>query len=92
MIKFLIFLLIIAAIGGFVIYQIPSLKERVIEVINPAAKETRLLGELKTNLDEIDKSLEEATEQKGSDKIQEKINKQISKNETKKIRNKSNNR
>jgi len=73
-IKSLIFLLIITAIGYFVINQIPSLKEWVIEAINPAAKEARLLGELKTNLDEIDKSLGEATKQKGSDKIQEKIN------------------
>ena len=73
-IKFLIFLLIITAIGYFVINQIPSLKERVIEAINPAVKEARLLGELETNLDEIDKSLEEATEQKGSGKILEKIN------------------
>lgn len=74
MIKFLIFLLIITAIGYFVINQIPSLKERVIEAINPAAKEARLLGELEINLDEIDKSLEEATEQKGSGRILEKIN------------------
>ncbi len=72
-IKFLIFLLIITAIGYFVINQIPSLKERVIEAINPAAKEARLLGELKTNLDEIDKSIEETANQKGLDKIQEKI-------------------
>lgn len=73
-IKFLLFLLIIAVIGYFVINQIPSLKERVIEAINPAAKEARLLGELEVNLDEIDKSLGEATEQKEADKIREKIN------------------
>lgn len=36
------------------INQIPSWKQRVIEVINPATKEARLLGELKTNLDELD--------------------------------------
>ncbi len=64
MIKFLIFLLIIAAIGYFVINQIPSLKERVIEVINPAAKERRLIGELKANLNELSKSLDEVGKQK----------------------------
>ncbi len=73
-VKFLISLLVVTAIGYFVINQIPSLKGRVIEAINPAAKEARLLGELKTNLNEIDKSLEETANQKGLDKIQEKIN------------------
>jgi len=52
------------AVGAyFALNQIPSLKERVIEAINPAAKERRLLGELKVNLDEIDKSLQEAAKQ-----------------------------
>ena len=73
MAKSLIFLLTIAAIGGFVVTQIPSLKERVIEAVNPAAKEGRLLGELRVNLDEIDKSLNEAAQQKETEKIQEKI-------------------
>ncbi len=72
-IKSLIFFLIIAVVGGLVINQIPSLKERVIEAINPAAKEERLLEELQANLDEIDKSLDEAAKQKGAGKIQEKI-------------------
>lgn len=65
-IKFLLFLLIIAVIGYFVIDQIPSLKERVIEAINPAAKEARLLGKLKVNLDELSKNLDEAEKQKSS--------------------------
>lgn len=74
MFKFLIIFIVLAVGTYFVINQIPSLKERVIEAINPAAKETRLLGELKANLDEIDKSLGGATEQKGVNKIQETIN------------------
>lgn len=49
--------LVIAVAGGFLINQIPSWKQRVIEVINPAAKETRLLGELKTNLDDLENSV-----------------------------------
>lgn len=68
-VKFLLFLLVIAVVGGFVINQIPSLKERVIEVINPAAKEKWLLGELKVNLDELSKNLDEAGAQKDPTKI-----------------------
>ncbi len=63
-IKFLLFLLIIAVIGYFVINQIPSLKEWVIEAINPATKEARLIGELKANLNELSKSLDEVGKQK----------------------------
>jgi DNA repair ATPase RecN len=74
MLKFLIILIVLAAGAYFAINQIPSLKARVIEAVNPAAKEARLLGELENNLNEIDKSLKEATEQKGLDKIREKIN------------------
>ncbi len=74
MFKFLIILIVLAAGVYFAVNQVPSLKERVIEAVNPAAKEARLLGELKTNLDEIDKGLKEAAEQKGTDKIREKIN------------------
>ena len=54
--KSILILLLIAVAGGFIINQIPSWKQWVIEVINPAAKEARLLGELKNNLDELDKS------------------------------------
>ncbi len=63
-IKFLLFRLIIAVIGYFVINQIPWLKERLIEVINPAAKEARLIEELKANLNELSKSLDEVGKQK----------------------------
>ena len=57
MIKLAVILLLLAISGGFVINQIPSWKQRVIEVINPAAKEARLLGELKVNLDELGNDL-----------------------------------
>lgn len=52
--KALLCVIIIAVAGGFVVNQVPSLKQKVIEVINPAVKEGRILGELKTNLDQID--------------------------------------
>ncbi len=66
MFKFLIILVILAAGVYFAVNQIPSLKERVIEAINPAAKEKRLLGELKANLDELGQNLDEAGKQKSS--------------------------
>lgn len=37
--------------------KIEEYKQKIIEVINPAAKERRLLGELETNLDQLDSSL-----------------------------------
>jgi hypothetical protein len=64
MFKFLIILVILVAGAYFAMNQIPSLKERVIEAINPAAKEERLLGELKANLDKLGQSLDEAGKQK----------------------------
>ncbi|MBI2669965.1 MAG: hypothetical protein HYX20_02395 [Candidatus Yanofskybacteria bacterium] len=55
--KFLLIFLVIAIAGGFLINQIPSWKQRVIEVVNPAAKEARLLGELTASLEELDKNI-----------------------------------
>lgn len=50
-------LLAVAVIGGFVINRMPEWKQRVVEVINPAVKEGRLLGELSLNLEELESSL-----------------------------------
>src|SRR3989344_8929378 len=49
--------LLVAIAGGFLINNVPFWKQRVIEVINPAAKEARLLGELTASLDELDNNL-----------------------------------
>ncbi len=46
MLKILIILTVLAAGAYFVINQIPSLKARVIEAVNPAAKEARARKEL----------------------------------------------
>lgn len=73
MFKLILFLIILATGVYFAVNQIPSLKERVIETINPAAKERRLLGELEVNLGEISKSFEEMSKQKNPAKTQEKI-------------------
>lgn len=56
LLKSAIAVLVVAVAGGFLVNQIPSWKQRVIEVVNPSAKEARLLGELKTNLDELENS------------------------------------
>ena len=57
LLKSAIVILVVAVGGGFLINQVPSWKQKVIEVVNPSAKQARLLGELKTILDELDKSL-----------------------------------
>lgn len=46
-------LLIIAALIVFNREKIENYKQRIIETINPAAKERRLLTELETNLDQL---------------------------------------
>jgi len=55
-VKTLFAVLIAAVVGGFAINHVPALKQKVVEVINPAAKERRLLGELTENLEEISQS------------------------------------
>jgi len=73
MIRLITILIILATGAYFAVNQIPSLKERVIEAVNPAAKERRLLGELSANLDEIEKKLEEAGREKEEAAAREKI-------------------
>ena len=63
--------LITAIAGGFLINQIPSWKQRVIEIINPAAKEARLLGELTASLDELDNNLGDGENKNLLDKSRE---------------------
>ncbi len=57
MFKFFAFLLIAVVAGYFLITNVPSLKERVIEVVNPSVKEAKILGELRANLDELSGNL-----------------------------------
>ncbi len=53
LIKSALVVVIVAITGGFLINKIPALKERVVETINPAAKEGRLLAELESNLGQL---------------------------------------
>ena len=57
MIKLFLILLIVAVAGGFIINKVSSFKQNLIEFINPAVKEGRVLGELKENLVQLDASL-----------------------------------
>ncbi|MBI4160344.1 MAG: hypothetical protein HY506_00355 [Candidatus Yanofskybacteria bacterium] len=50
--------LAVIIIGGFVINKMPEFKQRVVEVINPAAKEARILGELDQSLDDLEKNID----------------------------------
>lgn len=56
LIKFLIFLGIIAG-AAWGIARVPSLKQKTVEIVNPAAKEKRLLADLASNLDALEKAL-----------------------------------
>lgn len=54
------FVLILLAVGGyFAVNNIPALRERVIEVINPSAKQARLVDELDDNLGQIQSAIGE---------------------------------
>ena len=50
MLKFLFITALVAAGGYFVINNVPALKEKTLETINPAYKERKVLGEMKTSL------------------------------------------
>lgn len=45
--------MVIAVVAGFLINKVPAWKQKIIEVINPAAKSARILGELDASLDEL---------------------------------------
>lgn len=73
LIKTLLGLAIVGVVGGFAINEVPGLKQKVIETANPAAKERRILGEMRTNLDQIENNLEISDSQKDPAKLQERI-------------------
>lgn len=74
-------LLAIAVIGGFVINHVPAWKQRVIEVINPAAKEGRLLGELDTVLNDLANNTEPAKNKELVDKSRRIVNDLVTHNQ-----------
>ena len=52
--------------GSFLINYLPAFKEKVIETINPAAKEARLLNELGGTLNELELNLKQKTSAKNN--------------------------
>ena len=60
MFKTLLIIVAIGVLGSIIINNIPSFKNKIIETINPRVKENRLIGEIKNNLDELDRTLAEA--------------------------------
>lgn len=73
MLKLFFYILIISVAGGFLIEKIPSLRQSVVEIINPAAKEARLLDELKNNLNQLDANISSAVNEKNSNDTKQKI-------------------
>lgn len=73
LLKTFITLIIVAVGGSFLINKIPSLKQRVIETINPAAKEARLLGELGGTFDELESSINQTAELKSPTEVKKKV-------------------
>ena len=54
MIKLAVSIALLAGASWLIMQRVPSLRQWAIEIINPAAREGRVLGALKTNLDELD--------------------------------------
>jgi hypothetical protein len=73
--KFFVFLLMAVIVGYFLITNVPSLREYVIEIINPSVKEAKVLGKLKTNLDELSGNLDAMEGSKKPDDIKAGIQK-----------------
>lgn len=73
LIKSFFVLLIIAVAGGFIINKTPSLKERLVEIVNPAAKESRILGDLGVTLNQIDKEISGVQSVKNTKDLEAKI-------------------
>lgn len=64
--KTLIILVVIGVGGSFLINRLPNLKQRVIEVVNPDAKEARLLNELGGTLNELESNINQKINTKGN--------------------------
>lgn len=51
----------VTVVGGFIVNQIPSLRESAIEFINPTAKESRLISDLDSNLSQLEARISSPT-------------------------------
>ena len=50
-------LFLLVVVGGFAINSIPSLRDKVLELVNPAVKESGLISQIEKNLNELDLKL-----------------------------------
>lgn len=57
----------ITVVGGFIVNQIPSLRQSAVEFINPAAKESRLISDLDKNLSQLEAHLTPSTPSQNQD-------------------------
>lgn len=64
--KILIILVVIGVGSSFLINRLPNLKQKVIEVVNPDAKEARLLNELGGTLNELELNINQKINTKGN--------------------------
>lgn len=79
MLKTLIVLIIIAVGGSFLINHIPQWKQKVIETVNPAAKEARLLNDLAGSLNEIESNINQTPNPKNQADLKTKITSNLTK-------------
>ena len=69
------FVIIAGVATGFFINKTPDLKQRVIEYINPAVKERRLISELEDKLNEIDNEIVNLAEENNSEEKAKQVQK-----------------
>ena len=64
MIKSFLVIAVLVGAGTFLLGRIPSWKQQIVEVINPAEREAKVLGTLKTNLNALESTLNETARAK----------------------------
>ena len=64
MIKFAVSLALLAGASWLIMQRVPTVRQWAIEAVNPAAREGRVLGALKTNLDDLDDMLGDLSQAK----------------------------
>lgn len=71
--KLLIFLAVVFVGGSFLINQVPSLKEKALEIVNPSIKEGKLLARLGSNFENLDILVKNAASARNSAEIKSKM-------------------
>ncbi|PJE51585.1 MAG: hypothetical protein COV29_00290 [Candidatus Yanofskybacteria bacterium CG10_big_fil_rev_8_21_14_0_10_36_16] len=74
-IKIVAFVAVVSLTSGFVITKVPDLKQKVVEYINPAEKERRILGELDQVLEDLEDTAMQVSDFDSPEEVREKISK-----------------